>query len=182
MTLLGAIFAGGQSRRFGSDKALADLAGRPMVARVADTLDRFTDEIVLCGHPAPPPGLISVADQPRAGLGPLGGLAGALHHARARGHAGVLSVGCDTPILEDDLLDRLRAAREATFVVDAPIIGYWPVALYDTLIAHLATDPRRSMRGWTTAIDATPITLQRPIPNVNTPADLERLSTAGLQS
>ncbi|PTS88436.1 amino acid ABC transporter substrate-binding protein, partial [Sphingomonas sp. HMWF008] len=95
---------------------------------------------------------------------------------RTHGHAGVLSVGCDTPILDADLLSRLGKAKRATFVTDAPIIGYWPSAHYDALIAHLATDPRRSMRGWTTAIGADPIALPRPIPNVNTPEDLALLS------
>jgi molybdopterin-guanine dinucleotide biosynthesis protein A len=146
-----------------------------MICRVAAALAPSVDEIVVCGHPAPPTGLMSVEDRPHSGLGPLGGLAGALFHARARGHAGVLSVGCDTPILDAALLRHLADAERATFVTDAPIIGYWPAPLYETLIAHLAIDPRRSMRGWTAAIGAEPIALPRPIPNVNTPADLERL-------
>lgn len=173
--ILGAILAGGQSRRFGSDKALADLGGEPMICRVAEAIAPFVEGIVVCGHPAPPAGLMSVADKPQPALGPLGGLAGALFHARTHGHAGVLSVGCDTPILDADLLRHLAGADRATFVTDAPIIGYWPTALYDMLIAHLATDPRRSMRGWTAAIGADAIALPRPISNVNTPADLERL-------
>ncbi|WP_404372520.1 molybdenum cofactor guanylyltransferase [Sphingomonas sp. MMS24-J45] len=176
MRLLGAILAGGRSRRFGSDKALADLDGEPMIWRVAEAIGPFVDAIVVCGHPAPPPGMKRVPDVPGPGLGPLGGLAGALHHALAEGYAGVLSVGCDTPVLDGDLLRQLREAERATFVADAPIIGYWPTELYDTLLAHLATDPRRSMQGWTTAIGADPIDLPRPIPNVNTPEDLAALS------
>jgi molybdopterin-guanine dinucleotide biosynthesis protein A len=143
VSVLGAILAGGQSRRFGSDKALADLGGQPMICRIAAALAPSVDEIVVCGHPAPPTGLMSVEDRQHSGLGPLGGLAGALFHARARGHAGVLSVGCDTPILDAALLRHLADAERATFVTDAPIIGYWPAPLYETLIAHLATDPRR---------------------------------------
>ncbi|BCA59564.1 molybdenum cofactor guanylyltransferase [Sphingomonas sp. HMP6] len=179
MTILGAILAGGQSRRFGSDKAVADLGGQPMIVRVADALAPFVEGIVVCGHPAPPAGLIRVEDKPHPGLGPLGGLAGALFHARAHGYAGVLSVGCDTPILDADLLSCLGSAESAMSVTDAPIIGYWPTSLYDTLIAHLATDPRRSMRGWTAAIGANPIDSPRPIPNVNTPEDLALLLRSG---
>ena len=176
--ILGAILAGGQSRRFGSDKAFADLGGQPMIVRVADALGPFVDGLVVCGHRAPPPGMKSVADVPRTELGPLGGLAGALHYAQRHHYAGVLSVGCDTPILDPDLLSRLGKSERATFVTDAPIIGYWPADLFDALIAHLATDPRRSRRGWIAAIGAVPIALPRPIPNVNTPADLERLLLA----
>lgn len=175
MKILGAILAGGQSRRFGSDKALADLGGRPMIVRVADAIAPFVEAIVVCGHPAPPPGMQSVTDLPHADLGPLGGLAGALQSAQRHGYTGVISVGCDTPILDPGLLARLRAAQHATFVTDAPIIGYWPAHLYDALIGHLATDPRRSMRGWVAAIDAVPIDPLRPVPNVNRQADLERM-------
>ncbi len=175
MRVLGAILAGGRSRRFGSDKALADFGGRPMIVRVADALAPFVEGLVVCGHPAPPPGMVSVADLPHSGLGPLGGIAAALQYGQRHGYAGVISVGCDTPILNSGLLARLRAAQRANFVTDAPIIGYWPAYLYDELIGHLGTETRRSMRGWVAAIDAVPIDPPRPVPNVNTQADLERL-------
>ncbi len=44
----GVIVAGGRSTRFGdSDKAVADLAGTPMVRRVADRLGEAVDELVV---------------------------------------------------------------------------------------------------------------------------------------
>jgi len=44
----GTIVAGGRSTRFGdSDKAVADLAGTPMVRRVADRLGEAVDELVV---------------------------------------------------------------------------------------------------------------------------------------
>lgn len=173
--MLGAILAGGQSRRFGSDKAMADLGGRPMIVCVAEALAPFVDATIVCGHPSVPPGLASVPDLPEPGLGPLGGLAGALHHAASHGFGTVLSVGCDTPVLDPDLLSRLRDSDRACFVADTPIIGLWLASDAATLLTHLAAPGSRAVRGWAEAVGATPITAAQPVPNVNTRADLERL-------
>lgn len=175
MRVLGAILAGGQSRRFGSDKALADLGGKPMIVRVAEALAPFVEAIVVCGHPAMPAGMVGVADLPQTGLGPLGGLAGALHHAAAQGFEAVLAVGCDTPVLDAQLMSRLRNTGTAAFVVQSPIIGRWPADLEGALLVHMAAPGSRSMRGWAAAVGATAIDALTPIPNVNTPGDLDRL-------
>lgn len=175
MRVLGAILAGGQSRRFGSDKAMADLGGRPMIVRVAEALAPFVDAIVVCGHPALPPGMAGVADRPHAGLGPLGGLAGALQHAADHGYQAVISVGCDTPILDPILMSHLRASTAASFVTDAPIIGRWSAEMLDALMVHLASATSRSMRSWAIAVNAVPIDPPRPVPNINTQADLAKL-------
>ncbi len=173
--MLGAILAGGQSRRFGSDKAMADLGGRPMIVRVAAAVAPFVEAIVICGHPAVPAGMVGLADLPHPGLGPLGGLAGALHHAASHGFEAVLSVGCDTPVLDAELMSRLRDSDTAAFVVQSPIIGRWPAALAGALLVHLDAAGSRSMRGWAEAVGAIAIHALAPIPNVNTPADLDRL-------
>ena len=175
--MLGAILAGGQSRRFGSDKAMASLDGRPMIVRVAEALAPFVEAIVICGHPAVPAGMIGVADVPHPDLGPLGGLAGALHHAVAHGFDAVVSVGCDTPVLDADLMTLLRDSDTPTFVVQSPIIGCWPADLADALMVHLDGPGSRSMRGWAEAVGATAVEAPAPIPNVNTPADLDRLQS-----
>ncbi len=49
MRLLGAVLAGGQSRRFGSDKALALLDGRPLIAHVIAALAAQTEAVIVCG-------------------------------------------------------------------------------------------------------------------------------------
>ncbi len=73
-----AILAGGQSRRFGRDKALAELGGRSLLARVAASLDACAPKLIV----APPgryalPGWQPVPDT-RPGEGPLAGLEAAL--------------------------------------------------------------------------------------------------------
>jgi hypothetical protein len=80
--ILGAVLAGGQSSRFGSDKALAELDGRTLLARAVEALQAQCDAVVVVGREdAPVP---TLPDRPRPGMGPLGGIAAALHHAAGR--------------------------------------------------------------------------------------------------
>ena len=46
-TIAGLILAGGKSTRFGTDKAAAPLAGRPMLQWVVDALAGVCEEIVI---------------------------------------------------------------------------------------------------------------------------------------
>lgn len=169
--ILGAILAGGQSRRFGDDKALALLAGRPLIGHVIGALADQVNAIVTIGRDGG-----GVADRPRPGLGPLGGLNAALHHARDRGFDSVVTVGCDMPLLPPDLVARLQAGGLPSFVRMSPIVGYWPTDLADPLDLHLGEIEDRSMRRWAQAAGAVAIDLPTALANINTPADLAALS------
>jgi molybdopterin-guanine dinucleotide biosynthesis protein A len=113
---LGAILAGGASRRFGSPKALAPVEGRPIVARVRDVVARVLPRVVLVandphlcaelGLPVRPDGV--------PGLGALGGVATALEWAREERRPGALCVACDMPFLSPALLELLLERAEAT--------------------------------------------------------------------
>ena len=170
--VVGAILAGGQARRFGSDKALAVLDGRALIDHVAAGLAAQTDALIVVGRTHG--GLTSVADRPRAGLGPLGALSGALHWARANGFDAVLSAPCDAPILPDDLAACLAGEKPA-YVAGLPVIGWWPASLADQLETWLAMDQSRAMRHWAAAVDARPVTLDVLPANVNSVDDLEAL-------
>ena len=109
------ILAGGRSTRYGDgDKALADLAGTPMLRRVADSLDAVTDELVvncradqrdahldvLDEYPNP----VRVALDPEPDEGPMAGIAAGLREAR--GEYGVV-VACDMPFVDPAVVDLL---------------------------------------------------------------------------
>lgn len=173
MKLLGAILAGGQSRRFGSDKAEAMLNGRKLIDHVAAALQRDCDALVICGraHPSMP----WIEDSPHAGLGPLGGLCAALTYGRNAGFDAVLSAPCDVPDLPADLRQLLAQNSLPAYVADQPVIGLWPCTLADTLHAHLEQSADRSLRAWVRATGATPIELARNPRNINTLDDLAAL-------
>ena len=168
MTILGAIFAGGASRRFGTDKALAPIDGQPMLAHVAARLRPQCDALVVVGREWP--GLTTAADVPRAGLGPLGALCGALTFARAAGHDLVLSSGCDLPDLPRDLPTLLAPAP--CVVQGQPLLGLWRATDAEALAAWLEADGDRAMRSWIARIDARNIPLPNMPSNINTPEEM----------
>ncbi len=172
-SLAGVVLAGGASSRFGRDKADEIWRGRTLLDWSIAALDPLCDTIFVAGRDHP--GFASVADRPRAGLGPLGGLAGALTAARDKGYDRLLSLPCDTPQLPRDLLARVAASPSATFVADCPVIGLWPTADADRLAAWLSEKGAGSVRAWTAIIGAEPVGTELPIANVNRPDDLAKL-------
>lgn len=175
MRRLGAIIAGGQSSRFGADKAQAILGGRALIDHVADRLDAQCDTVIICGRTWGD--RASVVDRPAPGLGPLGGLCAALHYGAANGFDMVLTAGCDTlpvPMLPFEGL-------EAAVVAGHYLFGVWPVALTRQLDAHLATTQDRSMRHWIAVSGARQIAVSSALHNLNTQADFRHYAqTQGL--
>jgi len=117
-----------------------------------------------------------VADVPHPGLGPLGGLAGAMAAARDRGYDRILSLPCDTPQLPEGLLANV-AGRDSAYVAGCPVIGIWPTADADRLAAWLANDRPRAVRAWAEEIGAKSLDPGMPIVNINHIDDLALLET-----
>ncbi len=175
MRRLGAIIAGGQSSRFGADKAQAMLDGRALLDHVADHLDATCDAVLVCGRAwGDRPW---VADRPLPGLGPLGGLCAALHFGATHGFDVVVTAGCDTlpvPVIPG-------RGSEAAVVAGHYLFGEWPVALAPLLDAHLATNGDRSMRHWISVAGAREIPVRTTLHNLNTQDDFRRYAqTQGL--
>jgi len=172
--LLGAVLAGGRSSRFGSDKALARMAdGRTLLDHAIAGLAVHVDTVVICGRGSA--GFTGVADRPAPGMGPLGGLNAALHHAADHGFAGVLTTGCDMPVYPHDLAAALIGDGPAV-LQGQPLLGYWPAILAPMLDAHLGEANNRSVHGWLERIGARMVAMQGLVlPNINHPEDLARL-------
>lgn len=166
--MLGAILAGGQSRRFGSDKAMALVDGERMIDRVAKALAQQCEAVVVCGRTEA--GFACIPDLPETGLGPLGGLNAALHHALARGFDTVLSSGCDMPDLPSNLAAQL-SGEGAAHVADQPVVGLWPASLAPQCAAFLLSGGR-SLYGFGEHVGARLVTVSPPLRNVNSPRDI----------
>lgn len=134
---------------------------------MADRLAAECDELVVCGRNWG--GLTALEDVPAPGLGPMGGLAAALAHAAARGHAAVLCAPCDTPDLPAGLAHLLApgpAVAEGQW-----LIGLWPAELAGRLDAVLSAEGAIPARRWVAETGAA----RRPFPfvsNINRPGDL----------
>ncbi|MEO5599021.1 MAG: molybdenum cofactor guanylyltransferase [Novosphingobium sp.] len=170
--ILGVVLAGGQSSRFGSDKALAQLDGRTLIELAVDSLAQWCETVVIVGRdsgPAP-----CLPDWPGPGMGPLGGLAAALRFAQDEGYAAVLSCGVDSPGLPDDLPGLLAPAP--AYFADQPVIGLWPPTGTAVIAGILEGQGRHSMRAFAEAMGARAVTPPVTLANVNWPDDLTNLS------
>ncbi|MYL98657.1 NTP transferase domain-containing protein [Novosphingobium sp. FGD1] len=170
--ILGVVLAGGLSRRFGSDKALAELGGHTLIARAVDTLSGWCEHVVVAGREtAPAP---TLPDWPRAGMGPLAGLAAALRFAQDEGYEAVLSCGVDAAVLPEDLPRLLSPGP--SFLAEQPVIGLWPLSCVPVLEELLHGEGPHSLYRFAGSIGARAVETPQPVPNINTPADLIALS------
>ena len=129
------VIAGGRSTRFGdADKAVADLAGTPMVRRVADRLAPVVDELVvncradqrtaietaMADYSLP----VSFAIDEDPDEGPMAGIGTGL--AACEGEYAVV-VACDMPFVDADVVAYLfeRAEREGVDAVVPKLDDGW---------------------------------------------------------
>ena len=166
--ILGVVLAGGNSTRFGSDKALAELGGHTLLNRAFDTLTGFCELVVIAGR-AQGPGHC-IPDWPRPNMGPLAGIAAGLHLARDEGYDSVLTCGVDSVGLPDDLLTLLSPGP--AYLESQPVVGHWPAGTVDALEALLLSEARHSMLAFAEAVGARPVKIGAKPANINTPADL----------
>lgn len=166
--ILGAVLAGGQSSRFGSDKALAELGGHSLLALAVDRLSEWCEKVVVVGREeAPAP---TLPDWPRPGMGPLGGIAAALRLARLEDFDLVLTIGVDSLGLPDDLPAQLAPAP--AYAATQPVVALW-LAHADTAVMDILTgDGRHSLIALAEKTGARAVSLPSNPANINTAADL----------
>ena len=140
--ILGAILAGGLSSRMGTDKALVEVAGRPMVEWVAAALTAVTDRMVIVGRVGLD-GFEAISDPVEGPVGPLAGVVAALAEAAASGSTGVLVVAVDQPFLQPATLKGLVGLFEEAAVVPVAdginqvTCAVYPVAWHADALAEL---------------------------------------------
>lgn len=146
-----------------------------LVDHVAAALRPQVDDLIIVGRDWP--GLVSLADRPAPGLGPLGGLCAALQYGRTIGASEVLVAGCDTLPLPDNLAQRL--APGPAVVEGQWNIGLWPVALADDLEEWLRQPHKHSWRAWMEYSGARMKNFPEKFININREEDVLRLAGCG---
>jgi molybdopterin-guanine dinucleotide biosynthesis protein A len=135
------ILAGGTSQRFGNDKALIELAGKPLILHVIERIKEYVDEIIVCVRSDAQKSLYLqiLSDRSKIAVDPESlprcPLAGALTGLmNAHGKYSIL-LPCDTPFISSRLVDLLfNIANE----VDA-VIPRWPNGYIEPLQAVYGT-------------------------------------------
>ena len=182
---LGIILAGGLAKRMGgSDKALLNLGGKPLLSHITDVLRPQVRALVLNANGDAarfaPWALPVIADPIPGAEGPLVGLLAGLRWAKGP----LITVPGDTPFLPSDLVAKLRAVAEderAEVVMAAhhgavqPVIALWLPQVTEGLEYTLTQTRMRGVesfartRKWAVAnFDDGP----DPFFNINTPDDL----------
>ena len=117
---VGAVLAGGRSRRMGTSKALVELAGRPLAQRAVAAVGSAGLEPLLVAKPDTPlPRLdCRVLSEPSEPSHPLTGLLAAL---RAGAGRGVVALACDMPFVPAKLIRWLSGLDDADVAV--PLVG-----------------------------------------------------------
>jgi molybdenum cofactor guanylyltransferase len=185
MKVLGAIIAGGQSTRMGSEKAFVTLDGVSLIARVMSRIRFQVDQTIINAngdaarfeHLNVP----IVPDHLPTGT-PLAGLHAALRYAARNGFDALLTVGSDQPFLPLDLVHRLEEEGRVTGAAVGQsggqvhyLTGLWSAALAPELEAQIKKSMRRvkDFVGHLATEKVEWITFPHdPFFNVNTPEDL----------
>jgi molybdopterin-guanine dinucleotide biosynthesis protein A len=188
----GLLLPGGRSSRFGAEKALALLHGQSLFGRASRPLRHlpiWAVSAVPSGEVAAyagAHGVVVVPDGIGAPEGPLSGILAGLQWAHGGGFEWLASVPCDAPLLPDDLVMALLAARGVARAAYAetkagphPLCAVWNVELAAELAQRLDQGAHRSVRGFLAHADAAPVWFDthEEFVNVNTRevlADLER--------
>lgn len=149
--LAGLVLAGGRSVRFGGEKAVALLEGRPLLAWAAERLRTVCASVGVNVRPgteaeamAKGLGLPTLHDVAGDALGPLAGVKVGLIWAEEQGARTLAVSPCDAPLLPDDLYARLLeraeggAAMAETRDGRQPLCALWPVAALPVVREALA--------------------------------------------
>ncbi|MEX0652698.1 MAG: molybdenum cofactor guanylyltransferase [Phycisphaeraceae bacterium] len=175
------LLAGGQSRRFGSDKARAEVAGRPLIVRLARQLAPLAVSVTVIARTAnayADLGLTTLGDV-HPGQGPMAGLHTALHHAKPH-HPYLLLVSCDMLVCRPHWITALTEARSTSTQAVAFREQHWhpfPGLYHRSLLAEVERRLRAGDLRMQHLLDdvATPAPLPADwpaLPQANTPAEL----------
>ncbi|MFZ5862681.1 MAG: NTP transferase domain-containing protein [Nitrospirota bacterium] len=188
--VIGAILAGGHSRRMGRPKEGVRLwDGRPMIEHVIEAMQAVCPQVVIvgaCRGWVPEPPIIRMDDR-RADQGPLGGIETLLSSGLADRY---LVAGCDQPLLTPEMLRLLLSPPDPDIPcflrgengVDLdPLPGYFPAAWVSVARAALEQG-RLGLRGavrrsrWEQVV--LPDALRRAVHSMNTPDEVVRATAS----
>lgn len=139
------VLCNGTSKRFGSNKMLADLVGKPLLMHTIENIMPYVSDLALNGELDAEYDVFNLPVFPDAiterlgKLGPLAGVLTAMEWAKELGCMRVLTLSGDAPFVPDDWAEKLSQTPDDIIAIpnvdgqNHQICGLWPVALASDL-------------------------------------------------
>ena len=197
--ILGAILAGGRSKRMGKDKLFLKLNNKTLIEHTIDKVKKYLGQVIVITNQEneifSKNNLTTVKDSVEGQLGPLVGILTAMQWAKENlpKCSWVASFPCDTPFFPETIVQNFIAEskKKESLILCASshgrkhnIFGLWSLELYDKLQDDLINKKIRKVQEWTEKHNIKNLEFKfkdyDPFFNINTNEDLEfakKLST-----
>lgn len=185
---------GGRGQRMGGvDKSTLNINGRSFYDIAISRLNHAFQSVAVStgAHPNANVHLPQFTDIDVHGeaIGPSGGLLAALNWADSLGLEAVITLPVDTPILPDNICERLRASGQACYAQYGDqahwLHASWPISERSALRHYIIDKQIYSLQELHRAIGSRPVMFESPkeadvkrvqyFKNINTPQDLKSL-------
>ena len=162
--ILGAVLAGGQSRRMGKDKLFLELGNKKLISHTIDKVKKYLKEVIIITNQSNEffikNNLTTVKDCLEGQLGPLVGILTAMKWAKKnpKKYSWIATFPCDTPFFPENIIENFIAEskkKESLLLCASShgrkhnIFGLWSLDLYDKLENDLVNKKIRKVQDWT---------------------------------
>jgi len=190
--ILGAILAGGQSKRMGKDKLFLELNNKKLIEHTIDKVKKYLKKIVIITNQDNEfffkNNLTTVKDCIEGQLGPLVGILTAMKWAKENLSKclWIATFPCDTPFFPESIIKNFieESEKKESLILCASshgrkhnIFGLWSLDLYDKLKDDLINKKVRKVQDWTEKNKIKNLEFifkdYDPFFNINTEEDLE---------
>jgi molybdopterin-guanine dinucleotide biosynthesis protein A len=190
--ILGAILAGGQSRRMGKDKLFLELNNKKIIEHTIDKVKKYLKQVIIITNQNNEfflkNNLTTVKDCIEGQLGPLVGILTAMQWAKKNSnkYSWIATFPCDTPFFPESIIKSFieESEKKESLLLSASshgrkhnIFGLWSLDLYDKLENDLVNKKIRKVQDWTEKNKIKNLEFKfkeyDPFFNINTEEDLE---------
>jgi len=162
--ILGAILAGGQSKRMGKDKLFLELNNKKLIEHTIDKVKKYLKKIIIVTNQDNEfffkNNLTTVKDCIEGQLGPLVGILTAMKWAKENLSkcSWIATFPCDTPFFPESIVKSFieESKKKESLILCASshgrkhnIFGLWSLDLYDKLKNDLINKKIRKVQDWT---------------------------------
>jgi molybdopterin-guanine dinucleotide biosynthesis protein A len=190
--ILGAVLAGGKSKRMKEDKLFLNLNSKTLIEHTINKVKKHFKQLIIITNNKneffAKNNLITVKDCIEGQLGPLVGILTAMKWAKENSPkcSWIASFPCDTPFFPESIISKFieESKKKESLILCASshgrqhnIFGLWSTDLHDKLYNDLVNNKIRKVQDWTKANNIKNLEFEfkdyDPFFNINTSEDLE---------